>query len=273
MTTTSSMPWACRRVQRVVGDIGLAEQLRIGRPGCAPHPARRCRCRPRPPGRRPGPVPCAAKCGMRVVPADEVDGGHAAGQVLTGDAKWPVGLRADGVDHGVVVLGEFGWLHMLADGDVAEEPEPRVRRDLLELPADRLDLGMVRRHAGPHQAPRASAASPACPPGHTAEPASGSVGGFQQGRGGEVSRGTCSDYRHMVRAHLGHDEVLSVRARTRARGCRDVADGIAPRSRTVAGAWAVPAGLTGARCSRVITEPMVNAARAAACVRPNPPVT
>ena len=52
---------------------------------------------------------------VRVVPTDEVDGGDTAGQLLTGDAQGAVGLRADGVDHRVVVLGEFVGLHVLTD--------------------------------------------------------------------------------------------------------------------------------------------------------------
>ena len=64
-----------------------------------------------------------------------------------------VGLRADGVDHRVVAVGQLGGLHVLADHDVAEEPEPGIERGLLELGADRLDLRMVGRDAGAHQAP------------------------------------------------------------------------------------------------------------------------
>ena len=89
-----------------------------------------------------------------VVPADEVDGGHAAGQLLAGDVQRTVGLRADGVDHRVVAVGQLGGLDVIADDDVSEEPEPRIECRLLELGADRLDLRMVRRHAGAHQAPR-----------------------------------------------------------------------------------------------------------------------
>ena len=91
---------------------------------------------------------------VRVVPADEVDGRHAAGQFLAWDAERAVGLRADGVDHRVVALGQFGRLHVFADHDVAEEPEPRIQRGLLELGADRLDLRMVRRDTGADQPPR-----------------------------------------------------------------------------------------------------------------------
>ena len=85
--------------------------------------------------------------GMRVVPPDEVDRGHAARQVLAGDRQRPIRLGADRIDDGVVTLGQFGWMHVLADADVAEEPEPRIHGGLLELGADRLDLRMVGRHA------------------------------------------------------------------------------------------------------------------------------
>ena len=84
---------------------------------------------------------------MRVVPPDEVDGGDAARQILAGDVQRPVGLRTDRVDHRVVVLGQLVGLHVLADHDVSEEPEPRVEGRLLELGADRLDLRMVGGHA------------------------------------------------------------------------------------------------------------------------------
>ncbi len=91
---------------------------------------------------------------VRVVPADEVDGGHAARQFLAGDAESPVGLRADGVDDRVVAFGQFRGLHVLADDDVAEEAEAGIERRLLELGADRLDLRMVGRDARAHEAPR-----------------------------------------------------------------------------------------------------------------------
>ena len=91
---------------------------------------------------------------MRVVPADEVDGSHAAFQFLTGDAERAVGLGADGVDDGVVALRKLGGLHVLTDGDVAEEAEPGIVGDLVELRRHGLDLRMVRSHAGAHQSPR-----------------------------------------------------------------------------------------------------------------------
>lgn len=86
-----------------------------------------------------------------VVPTDEVDGGHAAGQVLAGNPERTIGLGADRVDHGVVAVGEFVGLHMLAGGDVAEEPETRIGGGLLELGADGLDLGVVGCDAGADQ--------------------------------------------------------------------------------------------------------------------------
>ena len=69
-----------------------------------------------------------SKLRVRVVPAHEVDGGDAARQVLAGNVQRAVGLRADGVDHGVVALGEFAGLDVLADHDVAEEAEARDLR-------------------------------------------------------------------------------------------------------------------------------------------------
>ena len=101
-----------------------------------------------------------------------------------------VGLGADGVDHRVVAFGQLGGMHVVADHDVAEEPEPRVQRRLLELGADRLDLRMVGGDAGTHQPPRC---------GQHLQHVDAhipflvgvvlSVGEFQQRRRGEVARG------------------------------------------------------------------------------------
>ena len=91
---------------------------------------------------------------MRVVPADQLNRGDAARQVLARNPQRLVGLSTDGVNHRVVALGELAGLHMLADHQVAEEPEPWVRRGLLELCTDRLDLRVIGRHTGAHQAPR-----------------------------------------------------------------------------------------------------------------------
>ncbi len=43
--------------------------------------------------------------GVAVVPGDEFGGGPRAGQVLAGNPEPAVGLRADGVDDGVVEAG------------------------------------------------------------------------------------------------------------------------------------------------------------------------
>lgn len=90
---------------------------------------------------------------MCVVPADEIDGGDTARQVLTGDVQHAIGLRADGVDHGVVALGELAGLDVFADDHIAEEAEAGVLGRLFELLADRLDLGVIRRDPGAHQPP------------------------------------------------------------------------------------------------------------------------
>ena len=146
-------PAVVQRLQRVIGDVGRGEHVGIGDQD-ARHVQRDVAVADDDgaPARNVGRHLLEVR--VRVVPADEVDGGHAAGQVLAGNAQRPVGLRADGVDHRVVALGQLGGLHMVADHDVAEEPEPRIQRRLLELGADRLDLRMVRGDAGAHQAPR-----------------------------------------------------------------------------------------------------------------------
>ena len=144
--------WA-QRVQRVVGDVGEREHLRIG-------------------DQNPGDVECDVAIAnddgpgtrqigrylleirMRVVPADEIDGGDTAGQLLARNVQRAIGLCADGVDHRVVMLGEFGGLDMFADHHVAEKAEPRIFGDFRELLADRFDLGVIRRDAGADQAPR-----------------------------------------------------------------------------------------------------------------------
>ena len=174
-----------QRLQRVVGDVGVSQHVGVG-----DQDARDVQrdvavadddgAAAREIGRH------LLEVGVRVVPADEVDGGDAAGQVLAGNAQRSVRLGADRVDHRVVALGELGGLHVFADHDVAEEPEPRIQRGLLELRADRLDLRMVGRDAGAHQTPRGGQHLQ-----HVDAHVSvvGRVGELQQRSGGEVTRG------------------------------------------------------------------------------------
>ena len=91
--------------------------------------------------------------GMAVVPADELGGRVPAGQLFAGDAERPVGRRAGGVDDRVVVREQLLARDVLAEGDVAEVAEARVRGDLLVDAGDRLDLRVVGGDAGAHQAP------------------------------------------------------------------------------------------------------------------------
>lgn len=122
---------------------------------------------------------------MCVVPADEIDGGDTARQVLTGDVQHAIGLRADGVDHGVVALGELAGLDVFADDHIAEEAEAGVLGRLFELLADRLDLGVIRRDPGAHQPP-GSRQHLQHVDGHVE--VLGRVGGLQQGCRGEERR-------------------------------------------------------------------------------------
>ena len=136
-----------QRLQSVVGDVGVGKHIGVGHQDA---------------GDVDGDVAVAddhrAAAGdvrrhllevrVRVVPADEVDCGHAAGQLLAGNAQGTVGLGAHRVDDGVVAFGEFVGLIRLADREIAEEAEPGVAGRLLEGAADRLDLRMVR---APHR--------------------------------------------------------------------------------------------------------------------------
>ena len=92
--------------------------------------------------------------GMAVVPGDERRGRPGSGQVLAGDPELAVGLRADGVDDRVVEARELGVLDVLADLDVAEEAEARLRGGSLEGPRDGLDVRVVGRDAEPYEPPR-----------------------------------------------------------------------------------------------------------------------
>ena len=140
-------------VERMVGDIGLREDFRVADQD--PRHVERDIAVADHHGAVGGQIGRhLAEMRVGVVPADEVDGGDAAGQIFAGDAELTVGLGADRVDHRVVPLGQLGGVHMLAHGDVAEEPKPRVRGDLLELRADRLDLRVIRCDAGADQSPR-----------------------------------------------------------------------------------------------------------------------
>ena len=92
--------------------------------------------------------------GMAVVPGDELEGRPRAGQVLARDPEPPVGLRADGVDDGVVEAREVFVVQVAADLDVAEEAEARLVGDPLERARDRLQLRVVGRDAEPDEPPR-----------------------------------------------------------------------------------------------------------------------
>ena len=86
-----------QRLQRVVGDVGVGQHV-----GVADQDARDVERdvavadHDGAPGRQVRRHLLEVRVG--VVPADEVDGGDAAGQLLAGNAQRSVGLRADGVD-------------------------------------------------------------------------------------------------------------------------------------------------------------------------------
>ena len=91
---------------------------------------------------------------VAVVPGDELGGRPRAGQVLAGDPEPPVGLRADGVDHGVVQDAQLVVRHVATDLDVPEEAKAGTGGDLLERTRDGLQLRVVGRDAEPDEPPR-----------------------------------------------------------------------------------------------------------------------
>ena len=96
----------------------------------------------------------AVEVGVAVVPGDELGGRPRPRQVLTRDAEPAVGLRADGVEDGVVEPGEILVEEVAADLDVAEEAEAGTIGDLLERPRGGLDLRVVGGDAEADEAPR-----------------------------------------------------------------------------------------------------------------------
>ena len=118
-------PALAQRVQGVIGDVGGGQDLGVGHQDAgdvdgdvavAHHD-----------GPAGGDVGChLGEVRVGVVPADEVDGRHAAGQVLAGDSHGPIGLGAHRVDHRVVAVGKLVDRDILSHSDIAEEPEPGV---------------------------------------------------------------------------------------------------------------------------------------------------
>ena len=140
-------------VQRVLGDVGMPELVhRLGqdpayvrRHVALAHDDRDLLTQVE------GPI---AVVGVAVVPAHELRGGVAPGQVLARHPQPAIALRAGGEDHRMVGLGERVHRDVASHGDVAVEPEPRRARDPV-VDRDRLlELRVVGRHAEPHQAER-----------------------------------------------------------------------------------------------------------------------
>ena len=63
--------------------------------------------------------------GVPAVPGDELSGRDAARQVLAGHRQPPIGARAAGHHHGVVVGAELREGDVLAESDIAQEPDGR----------------------------------------------------------------------------------------------------------------------------------------------------
>ena len=95
--------------------------------------------------------PLAREVGVAVVPADEVGGAVAAGQVDAGDVEGGVPDRAGREDHGVVVLLEVVEGDVAAEEHVAEEADVAAVEHVAQGGDDALDARVVGRDAVAHE--------------------------------------------------------------------------------------------------------------------------
>ena len=96
----------------------------------------------------------ALEVGVAVVPGDEGGRRPAAGKVLARYAEPAVGLRAERVDDGGVVVDELLVTDVATHLDVPEEAKAGRARDLLERARDGLDVRVIRRDAEADEPPR-----------------------------------------------------------------------------------------------------------------------
>src|SRR5690606_22552449 len=89
---------------------------------------------------------------VAAVPADEVRGGGAAGEVLARDAHPPVGGGAGGEHHRVVGAVQPLQVDVAAVLHAADEAHAGVLQHPAQGAGDALDLGVVRGDAVAHQA-------------------------------------------------------------------------------------------------------------------------
>ncbi len=139
-------------VQRMVGDVGLA-QLGLGQHQHAGDVQRDVAVADHD-GPMAGQVEVmVGAVGMPVVPGDEVGGRLAAVELLAGDVEASPDRRARRVDDRVEVLEQVLVGDDRTDLDAAVEAEARMRSRLLVALGDLLDLRVIRRDAGAHEAP------------------------------------------------------------------------------------------------------------------------
>ena len=89
--------------------------------------------------------------GVAVDPGHQLGRGAAARQTHPLDVQATIIGRTNRVEHGVVMLGQFGEREVLADLDVEEERESRQPRHLVEQLGDPLGGLMIGSDAGTHQ--------------------------------------------------------------------------------------------------------------------------
>jgi len=137
---------------------------------------------------------------MGVVPGDELGGRVGAGQVLPRDPQPVVGGRPERVDDAVVALQQLLAADVPAQLHPAEEAKARLARRLGVALGDRLDLGMVGRHARAHQPERGGQGVEDV---HLEALPEQLLGGIEAGRPGADDRDACHAARIIASRPLG----------------------------------------------------------------------
>ena len=166
--------------------------------------------------------------------------------------SWRSVAAAVGVDDGVVALGELGGRDLAADLDVAEEAEAVVAPPSSRRRADDvLDLGVVGRDAGAHEAERRRQAVEHVDLDRHARRREQGLGGVEAGRAGADDRGA----KRVVGGPEGAHE--SARAGLGAYPRRGIAQAIAGSERAVA----APSSASSARPTDIATQVKIGVSR------------
>ena len=156
----------------------------------------------------------------------------AVSQVDARNVEIAIGFGPGGVEDGVVEVRQFGRPDVLAQGDVAVEPETGPGRHAVVQLRDRLNLLVVGCHAPPAPGRTAWATGRTCPPVRCAGPAAGNrrrrnrrgrnpprPRGWVFGGGAKVTHGTQFPYRGRLAASIPAASILPVDRPATQSGC------------------------------------------------------